>query len=142
METTLYEKLGGAEAIERLVTAFYRRVAADPKLAPIFPGDWPSTAEKQRLFLTQFTGGPPLYSEVHGHPRLRARHMPFPITPDRAKAWLANMGSAMDEVGLVGAARDELWERLVLTAAHMVNQETESRLPGGDLPLKAASPGE
>lgn len=120
----LYEQLG-PEVIDRLVNAFYARVAVDPELSPIFPADLTETAEKQRLFLTQFLGGPPLYSEVHGHPRLRARHMPFAITPARARAWLANMAAAMDEIGLAGAVREDFFHRLSLTAQHMVNQVDE-----------------
>ncbi len=120
----LYNAIG-PEVIDRLVRAFYPRVAADPELSPIFPADLTEVAEKQRLFLTQFLGGPPLYSEVHGHPRMRARHMPFPITPARARAWLRNMAAAMDEVGLEGPVRAEFFHRLELTAQHMVNQVDE-----------------
>lgn len=120
-----YEVLGGDETLSRLVQAFYARVAQDPELAPLFPGDLTETAEKQRRFLTQFLGGPPLYTEAHGHPRLRARHLPFPITPGRARAWLKNMAAAMDEIGLVGPERDALFQRLAHTAVHMVNQEDE-----------------
>lgn len=115
----------GPELLDRLVRAFYARVAVDPELSPIFPKDLTETAEKQRRFLTQFLGGPALYTEVHGHPRLRARHLPFPITPARARAWLRNMEAAMDEVGLEGPVREEFFHRLTLTANHMVNQVDE-----------------
>lgn len=120
----LYEQIG-AEKLARLVQAFYPRVAQDPELGPLFPKDLTEVAEKQRRFLTQFLGGPPLYSEVHGHPRMRARHLPFPITPARARAWLRCMAAAMDEIGLGGPARDEMYARLTLTAQHMVNSEDE-----------------
>lgn len=115
----------GPEVLDRLVRAFYARVAADPELSPIFPTDLTQTAEKQRRFLTQFLGGPPLYTEAHGHPRLRARHMAFEITPARGRAWLRNMAAAMDEVGLAGPVRDEFFQRLRMTASHMVNQADE-----------------
>lgn len=123
-EITLFERLGGTERLAALVDAFYRRVAADPLLSPIFPEDLTETRAKQLRFLTQFTGGPPLYSERYGPPRLRARHLPFPITPERATAWLKCMAEAMDEVGLSGPARDDFWRRLVMTAHHMVNTES------------------
>ena len=71
--------------------------------------------------MTQHLGGPSLYTEEHGHPMLRARHLPFEITPDRAKAWLSCMYEAMDEVGLEGEIRDFYYQRLFLTAQHMVN---------------------
>jgi len=111
----------GPKTLERLVDVFYDLVAKDPDLSPIFPKDLTETKEKQRMFLTQFLGGPPLYSEQHGHPMLRARHMPFPVTPTRANAWLTCMSKAMDEVGLDGELRKAIYERLTLTAHHMVN---------------------
>lgn len=122
-EHSLFERLGGTETIAKLVRAFYRRVAKDPDLSPIFPADLTETEEKQFRFLTQFTGGPPLYSEKYGHPRLRARHLPFPITPVRAEAWLRCMNEALDEIGLTGPARDEFFRRVSLTAHHMINTQ-------------------
>ena len=56
---------------------------------------------------------------------MRARHMPFPITPTRAQAWLECMSEAMDEVGLDGPLRDTYYKRLVLTANHMINATEE-----------------
>lgn len=135
MTESLYEAIGGAETVSRLVNAFYPRVAADPDLAPLFPEDLAPVAERQRCFLTQFLGGPNLYSDQYGHPRLRARHLPFPITPTRAKAWLRAMASAMDEIGLSGPARDEFYQRLTLTAGHMVNQQDGTSLDPAPLPL-------
>lgn len=111
----------GAETLSNLVDAFYSRVSAHPQLAPIFPDDLTETARKQKQFLTQYLGGPNIYSAEHGHPRLKARHHPFPITPDRAQAWLECMSEAMDEVGLSGKFRETFFNRLVLTAHHMVN---------------------
>lgn len=111
----------GEELLFRLVDAFYRRVGQHPDLAPIFPPDLSETARKQKQFLTQYLGGPPLYTSEHGHPMLRARHMPFPITPKRAKEWLSCMSAAMDEVGLDGTLREGFYSRLVLTAQHMIN---------------------
>lgn len=115
-----YDQIG-AETLSNLVDAFYKRVAAHPQLAPIFPDDLSETARKQKQFLTQYLGGPNIYSEEHGHPRLKMRHHPFSITPDRAQAWLECMSEAMDEVGLSGQFRDTFFNRLVLTAHHMVN---------------------
>ncbi|ANU17635.1 globin domain-containing protein [Planococcus maritimus] len=115
-----YDQIG-AETLSNLVDAFYSRVSAHPQLAPIFPDDLTETARKQKQFLTQYLGGPNIYSAEHGHPRLKARHHPFPITPDRAQAWLECMSEAMDEVGLSGQFRETFFNRLVLTAHHMVN---------------------
>lgn len=116
-----YELIGGADTVRKLVKAFYARVRKHPDLAPIFPGDWDETERKQYMFLTQFLGGPPLYSQEFGHPMLRARHMPFPVTPKRAEAWLSCMKQAMDDIRLEGEIREFVWERLTQTAHHMVN---------------------
>lgn len=120
-----YELIGGAETIGKLVNAFYDLVAVHPELSPIFPKDLTETREKQYLFLTQFFGGPLLYSELHGHPMLRARHLPFPITPKRAEAWLSCMNQAMEQIGLEGPIRDFMFGRLTQTAYHMVNRPAE-----------------
>ncbi|MFP7378073.1 globin domain-containing protein [Bacillus paralicheniformis] len=116
-----YEAIG-EELLSQLVDTFYERVKRHPLLYPIFPDDLTETARKQKQFLTQYLGGPPLYTEEHGHPMLRARHLPFPITPERADAWLSCMKEAMNHVGLKGEIREFLFERLTLTARHMVNQ--------------------
>jgi len=124
---TPYEAIGGAERLRKLVEAFYKRVKVDPDLSPIFPEDLTPVMDKQYKFLTQFLGGPPLYTEEYGPPRLRMRHLPFPITPKRAKAWLNCMAQAMDEVGLEGPVRDLFFHRLVLTAEHMINTEDDNQ---------------
>lgn len=125
-DQTPYELIGGAETVRNLVNAFYARVAQDPDLSPIFPDDFTEVKEKQYMFLTQFLGGPHLYSQVHGHPMLRKRHLPFPITPRRAKAWLACMSGAMDDIRLQGPVRDFIFARLSQVARHMVNQPDDT----------------
>lgn len=121
---TLYEQMGGAGTIRRLVEAFYPKVQNDPVIGPLFPPDITPVMEKQYMFLTQFFGGPALYNERHGHPMLRARHMPFPIGEKQAQAWLKCMAAALDEVGLQGDVREQVWQRLSFTAAHMINQNS------------------
>lgn len=116
-----YEEIG-AERLSQLIDAFYARVADHPQLQPIFPSDLTETARKQKQFMTQYLGGPNLYTDEHGHPMLKARHNPFPITPARAQAWLECMAEAMDEIGLEGKMRETFYKRLVMTAHHMVNQ--------------------
>lgn len=124
---TPYELIGGEEVLNKLVETFYAKVAKDRDLKPIFPEDLTETIRKQKQFLTQFLGGPPLYSNEHGHPMLRARHMPFEITPMRAQAWLRCMKEAMDEIGLEnGLLREQIFSRLTFTAQHMINSQLES----------------
>lgn len=119
-----YEEIG-AEKLSQLIDIFYSKVAVHPDLYPIFPDDLTETARKQKQFQTQFLGGPNLFSEEHGHPMMRARHMPFQITPTRAKAWLTCMYEAMDDVGLDGKLREIYYKRLEMTAMHMVNKEDD-----------------
>ncbi|MEH7125138.1 globin [Bacillus sp. JJ1532] len=123
----------GEEKLHLLVEAFYRRVGQHPDLVPIFPDDLTETARKQKQFLTQYLGGPPLYTSEHGHPMLRARHLPFEITETRAKAWLSCMTEAMDEVKLEGQIREDFYARLFLTAQHMINTSENEMMKGENL---------
>src|SRR5699024_5196120 len=76
---TIYEAIGGQSAVYHIVDAMYKHVAQHEALIPIFPEDLTETAYKQRLFLTQFFGGPSLYLQEIGHPMLKRRHLPFEI---------------------------------------------------------------
>jgi hemoglobin len=118
---TLYEAIGGAATVRKLVEAFYPKVQVDPDIGPLFPEDITPVKEKQYLFLTQFFGGPPLYSEQYGHPMMRARHLPFPITTERADAWLRCMKRALVEIGLSDELQAIVLERLKGPAYHFVN---------------------
>jgi hemoglobin len=121
-QITLYEQMGGAETIRRLVEAFYPKVQQDPEIGPLFPAEIGPVMEKQYLFLTQFFGGPALYNERFGHPMLRARHMPFAITESRARAWLRCMAEALLAINLPESIREQVWQRLAYTAGHMINR--------------------
>ena len=118
---SLYDNLGGEETIRRLVEAFYPRVQREPLLGPLFPEDITPVMEKQFMFLSQFFGGPSLYSDAFGHPMMRARHLPFPVTQERAKAWLACMSAALEEIGVEEPLREFVLERLSGPAFHFVN---------------------
>src|SRR5688572_12853669 len=87
----------GDTGFRALVDNFYRRVEADPELRSIFPPDLSSGRERQYLFLRQVFGGPGEYSERHGHPRLRMRHLLFVITREARDAWLGHMLAAIAE---------------------------------------------
>lgn len=120
---TPYHIIGGEKTVDRLVETFYSLVAKHPELAPIFPDDLTPVAEKQKAFLTQFFGGPPLFSQQYGHPMLRARHLPHPITPKGTAAWLDCMSQAMDAAEITGPVREFLFEHLTRTAHHMINTD-------------------
>jgi len=121
-EEPLYYKLGESN-LQLLVDRFYDLVFTNPQISRLFKTDKNVIKEKQRLFLTQFLGGPPLYSSQHGHPRLRARHLPHTITADDAVAWLSCMSAAVSSLSIDQALKDELMERLIPTAMFMVNRE-------------------
>ncbi|MBS4204965.1 globin [Lederbergia citrea] len=111
---TLFDQIG-ANTIDELVKAFYPKVYADQSLSPLFEENMNEIMRKQRMFLTQFLGGPPA---------MRHRHLPFEITPDRAHSWLRCMKEAFEEVGLNDhPAEDMFFSRLTQVAANMVNTE-------------------
>lgn len=120
---TVYAQAGGDAAFRRLVDAFYARVEADPVLRPLFPPDLGPGKEHQFLFLTQFFGGPPRYQERRGHPRLRARHLPFAIGRREAEAWLGHMLAAIDETGIPEPARSRMRGYFTYTAGFLRNRE-------------------
>jgi hemoglobin len=121
---TFFDAVGGHPTFQRLVDAFYARVEKDPVLRPIYPEDeLGPAAERLRMFLEQYWGGPHTYNEVRGHPRLRARHAPFRVDAAARDAWLANMREAMDEVGFAPEADRVLWDYMTVAADMLVNAE-------------------
>lgn len=120
---TIYEAIGGQEAVDKIIDSLYKHIGAHEKLIPIFPDDLQESARKQRLFLTQFFGGPRLYLEERGHPMLKRRHMEFEITPERKDAWLECMNKALHEANIKEPYLSAIFERLTMTAQHMINTE-------------------
>lgn len=119
---TFFDAVGGHPTFDRLVATFYERVREDPVLRPLYPEDeLDAAAGRLRMFLEQYWGGPHTYSEVRGHPRLRARHAPFPIDVAARDAWLANMRAALDSVGLPAEADRVLWDYFTVAADMLVN---------------------
>src|SRR3954471_20048481 len=117
----LYTEIGGQETIDKLVDAFYPRVYKDPNLAPLFEGDMDEIKRKQRMFLSQFLGGPALYSQEFGPPAMQHRHLPFEVTPKRKQAWLRCMKEAFEEIGLdQNPAGHAFYDRLTQVAGIMV----------------------
>lgn len=119
----LYEEIGGENTVLRLVEAFYGHVSKHPVLIPLFPDDFKTIQMKQKRFLTQFLGGPPLYTEEFGHPMMRARHLRFPIGPQQRDAWLECMDQAMTDIELAEPWREFIFQRLTMTANHMMNMD-------------------
>ena len=120
----LFERVGGEPYFTELVAHFYRGVAADPVLRPMYPEDDLGPAEERfRLFLIQYWGGPTTYSETRGHPRLRMRHGPFAVTPTARDAWLRHMTEAVEASTATPAERDELHAYFAMAAQHMINAD-------------------
>jgi truncated hemoglobin YjbI len=120
--TSFYARIGGHETFRRLVAAFYAEVAEDELLRPMYPEeDLDPAADRLRMFLEQYWGGPTTYSEQRGHPRLRMRHAPYAITPTARDHWLQHMRAAVDALELPSHDDAELWEYLVAAAHSLVN---------------------
>jgi hemoglobin len=120
---TLYEAVGGEETFRRLVARFYQGVAGDPVLRAVSPEEDLSAAEERlRLFLIQYWGGPPTYSERRGHPALRMRHARFAIGPAERDAWLRHMTAAIDSLGLPDELATPLHEYVTMAAAALTNR--------------------
>lgn len=122
MEQTFFEKIG-QDNIALLVTRFYDLVFEDKTIAHLFKTDKELIREKQRMFLTQFFGGPSLYSDVYGHPKMRARHLPHPIGMKEAEAWLSCMSQAISTLPIDEQLKQDMMKRIIPTAMFMVNKE-------------------
>lgn len=122
---THFELLGGEDGVRRLVDRFYDVMDSHPAAADIramHPTDLTGSREKLFLFLCGWTGGPPLYVKKFGHPKLRARHLPFPIGAPERDAWVQCMDVALDEAEMPEMLREYLKQRFRAVADHMRNQ--------------------
>jgi hemoglobin len=124
--TAAYDRLGGDAGVRALVERFYDLMDLEPAYADLRKVHAPSldhAREKLYLFLSGWLGGPPLYVEKHGHPRLRARHLPFSIGLRERDQWLACMSQALEETQCPVEVKPQLMEALFQTADWMRNRE-------------------
>ena len=122
--TTPYQLVGGEEGLRRLVRRFYEVMDTLPEaygIRKLHPADLSGSGEKLFMFLSGWLGGPQLYMETFGHPRLRARHFPFRIGGDEAEQWMMCMREAMAEVLPDDRLRTALDKALTNLAQHMRN---------------------
>lgn len=129
---THFEQLGGESGIRRLVDRFYDLMDTAPEAAHVralHAASLKQSREKLYLYLTGWTGGPQLYVERFGHPRLRARHMPFTIGARERDEWLWCMERALGEQQVSPELHAFLWQRLRELADFMRNQPEMP--PGG-----------
>lgn len=121
-----FEQMGGAATFRRITEVFYAEVAADPLMTQMYPEEDLEPARRRlEMFLVQYWGGPKTYQEERGHPRLRMRHVPFPVTPEARDAWLRHMRAGVDAAvadGLLPPLGEQmLWDYLERAAHAMVN---------------------
>lgn len=124
-QISLYEMFGGEEKLKLLVSEFYKIMDTNPNyktLREMHPEDLSSSEEKLFMFLSGWMGGPQLYITKYGHPRLRARHMPFPITQKDSKEWVNCMTEAIEKVSLGNEMKTFLTGEFDRIASFMVNK--------------------
>ncbi len=125
-DTTPYGMLGGEAVVFALVDCFYDLMDEAPEyygIRKLHPASLDGSREKLKMYLSGWLGGPNLYIEQFGHPRLRARHLPFAIGVDERDQWLACMFSAMEEVGVAEPLKTKLQESFFSTADWMRNKD-------------------
>lgn len=123
-QPTAYEQLGGEVVLRKLTQRFYEimdTVEDFKELRAMHPGNIQSSEEKLFLFLSGWLGGPNLFMEKYGHPRLRARHMPFKIDIEARNQWVMCMVQAFDDLKISEPLRSELLHSLLKLADHMRN---------------------
>ena len=130
MAETLYDRVGGREAFDRLIEAFYRRVETDEVLRPMYPDDLGPGKRHLAMFFAQYWGGGPIYNSERGHPRLRMRHAEFPITHDAALRWAHHMADAITEQGFDEDVERALLEYVVRATPTLINRlDADDDLP-------------
>lgn len=128
---TPYQRLGGEARLRALVDRFYALMDGVPEyygIRKLHPASLAGSADKLFMFLSGWLGGPSLYVERYGHPRLRARHLPYPIGSPERDQWMACMGRAMEEEGVEPGLREALLDALSGTADWMRNRPDD--VPG------------
>lgn len=122
---TPYQRLGGDAKVRELVERFYDLMELEPgyrELRQVHGSTLESAREKLYLFLSGWLGGPPLYTDRHGHPMLRARHLPFAIGDVERDQWMACMVQAMEEIAVPADLAGPLRDAFQRTADWMRNK--------------------
>jgi hemoglobin len=123
-EPTPYDLIGGEDAVRRLVDRFYDLMDTLPEVAPLrqmHATNLKVSRQKLFMFMSGWLGGPQLYIEAYGHPRLRARHLPFPIGEAERDQWMLCMSKALEETLPHEPLRQYLEATLASLADHMRN---------------------
>lgn len=126
---TPYEMIGGEAVLHRLVHRFYELMDTLPEawaIRKLHPESLAGSERKLFQYLSGWLGGPDLYVQQHGHPRLRARHLPFAIASRERDEWMLCMRQACEEVITDTSLRGRLLEALAGLADHMRNHHDHS----------------
>lgn len=118
---TVYEAVGGEPFFIDLVERFYEGVETDAALRKLYPPDLEPGKRHLHLFLMQYFGGPTTYSEERGHPRLRARHMPFTVGEAERAAWMKHMQASLEKSNADAAIQAQMLEYFENAARFMIN---------------------
>ena len=121
MELTLFQKIG-AEKLRKLIHDFYSGIKNDELLSPMYQGDFEGAEERLYLFIIQYLGGPDIYNQLRGHPRLRQRHIVFPITEEAKQHWLNHMKKALENSEISESDKYFLWNYFQQTAEFLKNR--------------------
>ena len=125
-EASIFEAVGGLPWFTALVERFYEGVATDPILRPMYPEDLSRSVPNTAGFLAQyFGGGSAYYSDHRGHPRLRMRHVPFPIDQAARDAWLGHMLAAVRTGGLTPEIEAVMVEYFERSSQFLINVEPD-----------------
>jgi hemoglobin len=122
---SLYDLMGGETGLRALVDRFYDLMDSSPEaknIRALHAVSLKGSREKLFMFLSGWSGGPALYVEKYGHPRLRQRHMPFTIGERERDQWLWCMNKALDESEFLPEVKEHLKSRFTETADFMRNQ--------------------
>lgn len=125
-QTTLYQRIGGQEKLRELVDRFYDLMDLEPEFAALramHPPALDGSRDKLYRFLSGWSGGPDIYTPVHGHPFLRARHLPFAIGTTERDQWLTCMLLALRDLGYPESEQDLLLNAFFRTADWMRNKQ-------------------
>ena len=120
-----FARIGGQPTVDALVDRFYDEIENNPAAAglrAIHSADLAEIRRVLKLYLGQWLGGPAHYSEERGHPRLRARHLPFAIGTEERDSWLACMRTALDATVVDEEARRGIFDAMTRLADFMRNR--------------------
>lgn len=126
MQKTAYDVMGGEEILRKLIKRFYEVMDTLPEaksLRDMHPTSLQGSEDKLFMFMSGWLGGPNLFQEKFGHPRLRARHMPFTIGKAERDMWMICMVQAFEDVGIQEPVRSEVLHSLLNLADHMRNKQ-------------------